>query len=305
MEKPVWTILKTLHWTKQYFEAKGVENPRLDSEILLCAVLNCERIRLFTNFEQPLSESELRQYREYVRRRAGHEPLAYILEEKAFMHNSFRVTPATLIPRPETELLAESVFKAAGFLRADGAVKILDVGTGSGAIIISLLSLLPAAKGAGTDISAEALHVAVNNAERIGVKERCGFLQSDLFAKLSGDKKFDIIVSNPPYIPTQDMEGLPQDVRREPRGALDGGMDGLAFYRRIIAGAGDHMENRSLLALEIGIGQAAAVTAMCRAAGFTATAVRRDYAGIERMVFSLRGGSEKENEDLLLEIAKG
>ncbi len=307
MEKPVWTILKILNWTKQYFESKGVENPRLDSEILLCAVLHCERIKLFTNFEQPLTEAELKKYKEYVQRRAGHEPLAYIVGEKAFLKNSFKVTPATLIPRPETELLVESVQSGALRMSANGNVKILDIGTGSGAIIISLLESLPSAKGVAVDISRDALNVAAENAEKIGVRQRCAFIQSDLFSGLPEEKKFDIIVSNPPYIPSSDIDRLAQDVRREPRGALDGGIDGLVFYRRIIAEAADHMEDGGLLAFEIGIGQSAAVLELCTQAGFAAAAVRKDYAGIDRMVFALKKGSRSgtDDENLLLEITRG
>ena len=123
MDKPVWTIMKILNWTKQHFEAKGVENPRLDAEVLLCAVLKCERIKLYTEFDKPLSEEERDKMRSYVERRAKHEPLAYIIGERAFMRNNFKVTPATLVPRPETEQLVESLLKAAPMLRTDGAVK--------------------------------------------------------------------------------------------------------------------------------------------------------------------------------------
>ncbi len=310
MARPVWTIIKILNWTKQYFETKGVENPRLDAEVLLCAVLRCQRITLYVDFERPLSEEELAQYRDYVRRRAAFEPLAYILGEKAFMRNSFKVTPATLVPRPETELLAESLVKAAPLLRADGAVIILDIGTGSGAIILSLLDYLPKALGVGADISAEALLVAKENAERLGVSARCGFVRSDVFAKIPAEKKFDIIVSNPPYIPAAELATLAQDVQREPRGALDGGADGLDFYRRICREAAAHMAPDGLLAFEVGAGQAEAVRELCRLGGFGRTAVRRDYAGIERMVFAVKEKAQRAEEDekkyadLLLEITK-
>lgn len=305
MDKAVWTIIKILNWTKQYFEAKGVENPRLDAEVLLCAVLKCDRIKLYVNFELPLSEEELSLMRQYVIRRGNHEPLAYIIGEKAFMHNSFKVTEATLIPRPETELLVESIIKAAKIMHSDGDVKILDIGTGSGAIIVSLLDYLPKAKGVGVDISVEALLVAKENSEKIGVKERIGFLCSDIFSKVPLEKKFDIIVSNPPYIPAADIVGLDRDVQKEPHSALDGGADGLDFYRRICAEAAAHLADDGLLAFEVGIAQSGAVQQLCLNNGFAKTAVRKDYAGIERMVFALK---EKEGEDkygnLLLEITK-
>lgn len=305
MNKPVWTIIKILDWTKQYFADRGVENPRLDAEVLLCAVLQCERIKLYMDFERPLTGAELSQYKNYVARRGQHEPLAYILGEKEFMRNSFKVTPATLVPRPETELLVESLIKAAQGLKADGDVKILDIGTGSGAIIVSLLDYLPNAKGVGVDISVDALIVAEENSRRIGVRERAGFMQSDLFSRIPADKKFDIIVSNPPYIPAADIVGLAKDVQKEPLGALDGGADGLDFYRRIISEAMDHMTDEGILAFEVGINQAQVVAELCRKAGFKATAIRKDYADIERMVFAVKEeGDGSKYADLLLEITR-
>ncbi|MDO4177815.1 MAG: peptide chain release factor N(5)-glutamine methyltransferase [Phascolarctobacterium sp.] len=299
-----WTIKKILEWTKQYFTDKGVDNPRLDAEILLCAVLGCRRIDLFLDQDRPLVEKELGQYKSYVLRRAKHEPIAYILGEKAFMNNTFKVTPATLIPRPETELLVESIVRVAPLLKSEGDVKILDIGTGSGAIIVSLLDLLPEAKGVGVDISVDALIVAKENAERIGVKSRCGFMRSDLFSKLPLDKKFDIIVSNPPYIPEADMAGLDEDVKKEPVTALLGGEDGLDFYRRIIAEASTHMETNGLLAFEVGINEAKQVAQLCLDAGFKATSMRKDYAGIERHVFAVKSQEEKKYENLLLEASR-
>ena len=309
MAHSVWTIMKILNWTKQYVEAKGVENPRLDAEVLLCAVLKCQRITLYVDFERPLSEEELATYREYVRRRGNFEPLAYILGERAFMRNTFKVNKATLVPRPETELLVESLVRIAPLLKREGDVKILDIGTGSGAIIVSLLVYLPNAKGVGVDISVDALIVAKENSEKIGVTGRIGFVRSDVFSKLPLEKKFDIIVSNPPYIPAGDIAGLDKDVQQEPRGALDGGADGLDFYRRITAEAMDHMAEEGVLAFEIGIGQAAAVQQLCLDAGFVKTAVRKDYAGIERMVFAVRAVTTSEEameryDALLAEAAR-
>ena len=309
MANSVWTIMKILNWTKQYFEAKGVENPRLDAEVLLCAVLKCQRITLYVDFERPLSEEELATYREYVRRRGNFEPLAYILGERAFMRNTFKVNKATLVPRPETELLVESLVRIAPMLEREGDVKILDIGTGSGAIIVSLLDYLPNAKGVGVDISVDALIVAKENSEKIGVTGRIGFVRSDVFSKMPLEKKFDIIVSNPPYIPAGDIAGLDKDVQQEPRGALDGGADGLDFYRRITAEAMDHMAEEGVLAFEIGIGQAAAVQQLCLDAGFVKTAVRKDYAGIERMVFAVKAATTSEEameryDTLLAEAAR-
>lgn len=298
--KPVWTIIKILNWTKQYFADKGVENPRLDAEVLLCAVLKCERINLYMDFERPLTDAELAEYKKMVIRRAQNEPLAYILGEKAFMRNSLKVNKYTLVPRPETELLAESLIKASQLVNEKP--KILDIGTGSGAIIISLLDYLPQAVGAAVDISTGALAVAKENAVSIGVDKRVAFIRSDLFANIPAGKKFDIIVSNPPYIPAGDIAGLAKDVQNEPISALDGGADGLDFYRRIISEAASYLEADGLLAFEIGIGQSAAVAGLCRAAGFTKVSIRKDYAGIDRMVFAAREGGKYA--DILLEITK-
>ena len=225
------------------------------------------------------------------------------------MRNTFKVNKATLVPRPETELLVESLVRIAPLLKREGDVKILDIGTGSGAIIVSLLDYLPNAKGVGVDISVDALIVAKENSEKIGVTGRIGFVRSDVFSKLPLEKKFDIIVSNPPYIPAGDIAGLDKDVQQEPRGALDGGADGLDFYRRITAEAMGHMAEEGVLAFEIGIGQAAAVQQLCLDAGFVKTAVRKDYAGIERMVFAVKAATTSEEameryDTLLAEAAR-
>ncbi|MCD8174710.1 MAG: peptide chain release factor N(5)-glutamine methyltransferase [Phascolarctobacterium sp.] len=294
--RSVWTIMKILDWTKQYFADKGIENPHFDAAILLCAVLKCDRITLYVDFARPLSDEELSAFRKLVVRRVQHEPVAYILGEKGFMKHSFKVTPDVLVPRPETELLAESIIKD-----AEGAVRILDIGTGSGAIIISLLAALPDASGVGTDISENALAVAEENAACIGVSERLKFLCSNIYTNLSADEKFDIIVSNPPYIPSGDMKNLASDVRMEPVQALDGGDDGLDFYCAIIKGAKNYLIKGGLLAFEIGADQAGAVTAMCEEEGFK-TVVRRDYAGLDRMVFAAEEGGRYGN--MLPEIAK-
>ena len=224
--KPLWTITRVLEWTKQYFANKGIENPRLDAEILLCAVLKCERITLYVHFDQPLDDTELAEYRSYVTRRANQEPLAYILGTKAFMKHSFKVTPAVLVPRPETELLVESVAKAAV---GAGAENLLDIGTGSGAIIVSLLDLLPQSRGTAVDISAAALVVAGENAENIGVSERLTLVESDLFSKLDCNKKFDIIVSNPPIFRLRLLQVWQPMCRRNPLERWMGGLTDLIF----------------------------------------------------------------------------
>ena len=192
--------MRVLEWTKQYFAEKGIENPRLDAELLLCAVLKCERITLYVEFDRPLDEDELKLYRNFVARRAAFEPIAYILGEKAFMHHNFKVAPGVLVPRPETELLVERILEVAP---QDNAIKLLDIGTGSGAIIISLLAEMKNAQGTAVDISEKAIAIAKGNATDIGVIARLNFVKSNLFTELPPEKQFDIIVSNPPYIPAK------------------------------------------------------------------------------------------------------
>ena len=230
VQRTVWTILKILQWTQQYFSSKGVENPRLDAEVLLCAVLDKSRIQLYTNFDEPLEEQELKQYRSYVARRAAREPVAYILGHKGFLQYDFKVTQDTLIPRPETAELVDWVVN-----ENPGAHHLLDIGTGSGCIAISLDKRLPDADVEAWDISEEALAIARTNNEEL--ESRVLFRQRDV---LSDDweksPSFDVIVSNPPYVTEAEKDEMEANVLDwEPALALfvpDD--DPLRFYRRIV-----------------------------------------------------------------------
>lgn len=290
----VWTITRILTWTRQYFAGKGIENPRLDAELLLCEVLHCERITLYVHFDQPLQESELARYRDFIIRRGKQEPLAYILGHKEFYKYDFKVTPAVLVPRPETELLVEKVAQAP----MPAEPRILDVGTGSGAILISLLAELPQAAGVGVDKSAAALAVAKANAAYVAtqVKDatlpaRFTWTESDVLTALPATERFDVLVSNPPYIPSGVIPTLARDVQREPHLALDGGQDGLSIYRRLLTAAPAYLQPDSLVALEIGEEQGGAVAALAAAAGFTVQVVLQDYANLDRMVLATKEGS--------------
>lgn len=296
-QKTVWTILKILQWTQQYFQSKGVENPRLDAEVLLCAVLDKSRIQLYTNFDEPLEEQELKQYRGYVARRAAREPVAYILGHKGFLQYDFKVTKDTLIPRPETELLVEQLVS---LNRDRGPVRILDLGCGSGAIIDSLLAELPEARGMGVDISPGAAAVTRENALSLGVGERLETVVSDLYEKVPREEKFQVLVSNPPYIPEGDLAGLQAEVHREPRRALDGGRDGLDFYPRILRDLWSYLDPEGMAAFEIGQGQGEDVARLCREAGLDCVKVRKDYGDMDRMVFAAKGGTVYGNA--ILEI---
>jgi release factor glutamine methyltransferase len=281
MTEKQWTIGTILTWTKQYFGDKGVDNPRLDAEVLLSHILGKDRLYLYVNFDQPLQPDELAAYREAVKKRAQRVPVAYITGTKEFMGLRFSVSPAVLIPRPDTEILVEAALTRL----ADAANPyILDIGTGSGAIIISLLHKLPSARGVAVEISAQALAVAAKNAAGLGVAERLALRQGDLFAGAAGEF-FDAIVSNPPYIPDQEVAKLAPEVRCEPSSALAGGADGLDFYRRIVANAARFLKPGGFVALEVGAGQAAAVAALAdQQSGLKPAAVVNDYSGIERVV---------------------
>ena len=279
--KEVWRIDTILNWTKQYFGEKGVENPRLDAEVLLSHILRKDRLYLYVNFDQPLEGAELAAFRAAVKKRAGRLPVAYITGEKEFMGLDFQVTPAVLIPRPDTEILVEAALKALG---ATDSPRILDIGTGSGAICISMLVNLPSAQAVTVDISPEAILVAKSNAQRHGVSERLTFCQGDLFNPVQG-QVFTAILSNPPYIPEADILTLTPEVRQEPNLALAGGKDGLDFYRRIIQEGRNYLAPNGFIAMEVGIGQARQVAELAEKSGyFTVSEIVKDYGGIERVV---------------------
>lgn len=275
--KEIWTILKVLNWTKGYLAEKGVENARLESEWLLCSALALDRVGLYVNFDRPLTAAELTGIRSLVARRARREPLQYILGSQEFYGLEFEVAPGVLIPRHDTEVLVREAVERAG----TGA-EILDIGVGSGCIAVALAKAIPEAAVSGVDPSAEALALAERNAQRHGVS--LTLISGSLFEPFSG-RLFDLIVSNPPYIPTPDLAGLQPEVRDyEPRGALDGGVDGLDFYRRIIPGALDHLKPGGWLLLEMGIGQAGDLLAMFDATGgFAELFTAKDHGGIDRV----------------------
>ena len=273
-----WTVLKLLRWTADYFNGRDIDSPRLDAELLLAETLGLDRVGLYLNFERPLESGELAAYREQVRRRANREPLAYILGRTEFWSLPFKVTPAVLIPRPDTELLVEVALPL-----LVGAARVLDVGTGSGALAIALAHERPEWMVTAIDLSPAALAVAAENALSNGVAERVHCLPGDLAALPGGP--FDLVVANPPYIPSGDLAALMPEVRDfEPHLALDGGRDGLAAYRALARQAGDVLAPGGWLLVEVGLGQAANVQELFAAAGLTEIFTARDLAGIERVV---------------------
>jgi release factor glutamine methyltransferase len=236
LSRITWAILDLIRWTSERFQREGLPTPRLDAEVLLGASLGMSRVGLYTHYDQPLRSEELAQFKELILRRLRHEPAAYILGRREFWSLSFQVTRDVLIPRPETELLVEETLRLLSQSKsANPAHRILEIGTGSGAVIVALAKELPAAQLVATDISAKALGVARQNASNHAVGDRIRFLQGDLFAPLPQESPFDFILTNPPYIPQDQVSVLPAEVRDfEPRIAWDGGKDGLEFYRRAL-----------------------------------------------------------------------
>lgn len=280
----LWTIGRLLQWSESFFRDKGIETPRLDAEVLLSHVLEKPRIYLYVHYDQPLDPEELAAYRGFVRRRAAREPVAYLLGEREFMGITFAVSPAVLVPQPDTETLVGEAEKR---LRGTPGARIADVGTGSGAIALSLLYMLPNLTAAAVDISPEALKVARENAACLSLSDRVTFYEGDLLAPLRG-QTFDAIVSNPPYIPREDIAALPIEVQAEPRLALDGGVDGLDFYRRLTREAAALLRPGGFLAVEAGRGEAAAISDMARAQGWGEVEIAQDLAGIDRVVTMYR-----------------
>jgi release factor glutamine methyltransferase len=272
-----WTPLKLLAWSQEWFAKKGVDAPRLTGELLLAHALKCDRVRLYLDFDKPLAEPELAAFRDLVKRRADGEPTAYLVGKREFWGRPFRVTPAVLVPRPETELLVEAALAA---LPAGGTA--LDLCTGSGAIAISLALEKAGARVVATDLSPEALAVARENAAALGATVE--LLEGDLFAPLPADRRFDLVVSNPPYVPTGELAGLSREVRREPRLALDGGADGLLLLRRIVAEAPRWLAPGGTLLLEMHESHAEPLVRLCREAGFVTAEARKDLAGLWRWV---------------------
>ncbi|MHC4871059.1 MAG: peptide chain release factor N(5)-glutamine methyltransferase [Planctomycetota bacterium] len=281
-----WKIAPLLKTTEQYFQEKDIESARLDSEVLLASVLNCERIRLYTDFERILSDQELADYRALVKRRALHEPVAYILREKEFYSLKFQVNNDVLIPRPETESLVEEVIK---FCRnnfpSSKQLKILDLGTGSGCIAIALAANIKNAKFIATDISEPALHTAAMNSVINKVDSSIEFRQGTLFEPVASEA-FDIIVSNPPYIPRG--ENLMQDVADyEPADALFADNDGLSFYENISCCLKSKINSDGAAFFEVGHDQAERVAAILQNNGFAECRKVKDNNSIERIVYTV------------------
>lgn len=283
MTEGPWTVRRLLTWTTRHFERKSVDAPRLTSELLLAHVLGLSRVHLYTDLDRPLEQSELGSFRALIERRTSGEPVQYLTGVREFAGRPFRVDPRVLIPRPETELLVEEVLGALGPLSAP---RLLDVGTGSGCIAVTLAAELPAATVVATDIDPAACAVARANAEALGV--RLDIRQGDLLAPVADEPPFDAVVSNPPYVRSGELAGLQREVQREPLRALDGGPDGLEVVRRIVDAAVDRLAPDGLLALEIGEEQGAQVRDLLLARGYERVRIAADLERRDRMAFGTR-----------------
>lgn len=326
------TVLEVIQRSTEFLAKKGVDSPRLQVELLLAHVLGMPRLKLYLNFERALTDSELEQARALVKRRGRREPLQHILGSACFCGLDIAVSSDVLVPRPETELLAErawtcllashepavrsadipvrppqppsgqecprSMFMAGEQVQTEQGLPhaspptVLDFGTGSGCLAIAIAVNAPAAAVHAVDISAAALRVAGDNAARHGVAQRIHFHEGDGFAALPEGLKFDLLVANPPYIPSAEIDTLEPEVRdHDPRGALDGGPDGLDLYRRLAAEAGPRLRPGGRLMLEFGDGQAEALCSLFAAHGWRVEGVERDYTGRQRFFIASVGQS--------------
>lgn len=277
MNGKILTLQQIYREGKETLERAGIAEAELDAWYLLEYVTGISRASYYGDPGRVVTEEDLCRYRECIEKRAGHIPLQHITGEQEFMGLSFRVNDQVLIPRQDTETLVEEALKY-----AMPGMRVLDLCTGSGCILISLLHFCPGLTGVGSDISAEALKMARTNGQRLHVEERAQWLCGDLFEKVTG--AFDLIISNPPYIRSAEIEELQEEVRLyDPRIALDGAEDGLLFYRRIIEESKSYLKNGGRLLFEIGCDQGRDVAELLENAGYTEVSVKKDLAGLDRV----------------------
>ena len=282
----VWTVLELLRWTTDYFERNGIDSARLDAEVLLAHALDSDRLRLYLDYEKPVLSAERERFRTLVQRRAGERvPVSLLLGRREFWSLSFRVSGDVLTPRPETETLVEAALSKV--TNQENAVRILDVGTGSGAIALSLASELPHAEITATDLSLAALQIAAENADHLHTRERIRFLAGDLFEPVASER-FDLVVSNPPYVARDDAGSLPPELSHEPEMALFAGADGLEVIRRLVAEAGDHLSPGGWLFIELSPEQIETVEQELVDAGFQEIERRFELARLPRVVGARR-----------------
>jgi release factor glutamine methyltransferase len=283
-----WTVLDLLRWTTQHFTERGIETPRLDAECLLAFALDCDRLRLYVDYEKPVEETERARFRELVRERGGDRvPVALLTGRREFWSLPLRVSRDVLVPRPETETLVATALELVP--DRDAEVAVLDLGTGSGAIALAIASERVKACITATDLSAAALVVARENAAALALSDRVRFLEGSLFEPVAGES-FDLVVSNPPYVAERDAARLPPELRHEPASALFAGPDGTDVLRAIAARVGEVLAPGGAVLVELDPRQADAMSAWLREAGLVAINVHRDVAGRQRVVSARKDG---------------
>lgn len=285
------TPLELARAAAQYMAERGIENARLESELLLASVLGVSRLGLYLQHDRPLTEAEKASFRAVVRRRLRREPLQYILGEVHFRELTLRVDRRVLVPRPETEVLVGEVLRWAASRGAAEGLTAADIGTGSGAIALSLAQEGPFRRVVATDVSADALSVAEENARRTGLVDRVEFRRGNLWEVFGREERFDVVVSNPPYVSESERAGLPPEVGEwEPAQALFAPGGGLGVVEALVDGAPEHLRPGGLLALEVGVGQAAAVARRIEERrAYGPARVVKDLAGRERVVVAEAG----------------
>ncbi len=285
MNKKTWKVIELLKTTTDYLKQKGIENSRLNAERLLAHVLDMERIKLYVEFERPVSDEELTKYRGLVSRRTKKEPLQYILGETEFMGLPFLVRPSVLIPRPETEILVEEVLKLKS--ENEDQTNILDIGTGSGCIAISVAHFWPKSKVTGIDISAEAIKIAEEN-KALNKISNVTFLEKDLFSNWPDNnlpQQFDIIISNPPYVTEEEMGSLQSEVKDfEPKIALTDFKDGMDFYKHIFSLLNKSKVKTKYLFLEMSGSQQDKIVDEAKKCKFNSIDIIKDLTGIDRVL---------------------
>jgi len=287
------TVLEVIQRSTEFLARKEVESPRLQAELMLAHILKLPRMQLYLNFERGLDEPQLTEIRELVRRRGQREPLQQILGSACFCGLEIQVDKNVLVPRPETELLAEQgwLFLNERVAATSGGVTALEIGTGSGCIAVALTAKSPRVQVTATDISQEALEVARRNAIALGFSERIRFLQADGLSLPQAAGTWDLVISNPPYIPAGEIGQLQPEVRDfEPRAALDGGEDGLAFYRLLAVGAGSLLGAGGKLMVEFGDGQAESLRKLFEAQNWVVERILHDYTRRPRILIASSHG---------------
>lgn len=281
------TVLESLKLSAEYLEKKGIESPRLNAELLLADILKCRRLDLYLKYDQPLTENEVNLYREYLSRRGKNEPLQYIIGKVDFYGLELKVNKSVLIPRPETEILVDTIINTE---KEKSSLLILDIGTGSGNIAIALAVNMPQSKIIALDISEDALNLAKENSEIYNADKQIEFIKKNIFDDISFyDLQFDIIVSNPPYVAKDEYPILQKEIiDYEPKIAVTDDEDGLKFYRRIIQIAADYLKSKGKLYFEVGKNQSNVIYDMMKKNNFSDIQIVKDFQQMDRVIYGIK-----------------